>query len=156
MTVTKDTYVTIDYTFSAPDGTLLGSSDYSGPFTFRQGFGDVVPGLDQRMEGARIGERREFVVPAEEAYGERDENKVRRVPRDMLPLGRDPEVGMRVNAAGTVMTITEVTDSEIVLDANHPLAGIALHFDVTVASISDEEPVSDACACGGSCGCGTH
>ena len=90
MTITKDKYVTIEYSFTSPDGELLGSSDYSGPFTFRQGTGDVVPGLDARIEGHRIGEQLEFVIPPEEAYGLRDEAKVKRLAKQHLPLGREP------------------------------------------------------------------
>ena len=156
MTVTKDRYITIEYTFSAPDGTLLGSSEYSGPFTFRQGYGDVVPGLDTRMEGAHVGEERTFIVPPAEGYGERDESLVRRIAPDSLPLGREPEPGLRVNVNGTVMMITEVTAEAVTLDSNHPLAGIPLHFNVRVASISDEAPASHGdCGCGGSCSCGS-
>ncbi len=154
MTVTKDKYITMEYSFTAPDGTLLGSSEYSGPFTFRQGYGDVVPGLDTRMEGARMGEQLSFVIPAAEGYGERDDAKVRQVAPDALPLGRDPEPGLRVNVNGTIMMITEVNDDFLTLDGNHPLAGIPLHFDVKVTGIADEAPQSDSsCSCGGSCNC---
>lgn len=155
MTVTKDKYITMEYRFAAPDGTLLGSSEYSGPFTFRQGYGDVVPGLDSRLEGATIGEERSFVVPAAEGYGERDESLVRRVAPDALPLGRDAEPGLRVNVNGSIMMITEVRDDFLTLDGNHPLAGVPLHFDVRVTGISDEAPESHGdCSCGGSCSCG--
>lgn len=157
MTITKDKYVTIEYSFTSPDGELLGSSDYSGPFTFRQGTGDVVPGLDARIEGHRIGEQLEFVIPPEEAYGLRDEAKVKRLAKQHLPLGREPEVGMRLNINNTLMVVSSVSDSEIELDANHPLAGMALHFDVSISDVSDEAPVQDQeCGCGGSCGCGGH
>lgn len=154
MVATKDKFITIEYTFSAPDGTLLGSSEYSGPFTFRQGYGDVVPGLDAHVEGAAVNDQLSFVIEPGEGYGERDEDKVRRLAKDALPLGRDPEPGLRVNVGGTVMIITDVTDTEIVLDANHPLAGIPLHFDIRVIDISDEEPQQEgSCGCGGTCGC---
>jgi FKBP-type peptidyl-prolyl cis-trans isomerase SlyD len=154
MTVTQDKYITIEYTFSAPDGSILGSSEYSGPFTFRQGYGDVVPGLDARVEGAVIGEELTFVIPPEEGYGVRDESKVKQLPVDALPLGRDPEPGMRVNINGTVTVITEVTEDFLTLDNNHPLAGVPLHFNLKVLEVSDEAPFSHGgCGCGGSCNC---
>ncbi|TVR68221.1 MAG: peptidylprolyl isomerase [Spirochaetaceae bacterium] len=154
MTVTKDKYITIEYSFSAPDGTLLGSSEYSGPFTFRQGYGDVVPGLDSRVEGAGVGEELSFVIPPEEGYGERDESKAKKLTLDALPLGRDPEPGMRVNINGTVTVITEVSDDFLTLDSNHPLAGVPLHFDLRIVGISDEAPPDQGgCGCGGTCGC---
>lgn len=154
MVVTKDKYITIEYTFAAPDGTLLGSSDYSGPFTFRQGYGDVVPGLDARVDGASLGDELSFIIPPEEGYGVRDESKVQHLPKEALPLGREPEPGLRVNVGGTIMVITEVTGDRIVLDANHPLAGIPLHFDVRISDIADHAPEAEgACGCGGSCSC---
>lgn len=154
MVVTRDTYITIEYTFSTPDGDLLGSSEYSGPFTFRHGYGDVVPGLDSRIEGAVVGEERSFVIPPGEGYGERDESKVKRLPADALPLGREPEPGMRVHINGTVTTITEVSDDHITLDGNHPLAGIPLHFQLRVTDISPEAPETHGgCGCGGTCAC---
>jgi FKBP-type peptidyl-prolyl cis-trans isomerase SlyD len=154
MTATRDTFVTITYTFTAPDGTLLGSSDYSGPFTFRHGYGDVVVGLDTHTEGAAVGDRLSFVVAPEEGYGERDENKVRRLAKDALPMGREPEPGLRVNVGDEVMIITEVTGDEIVLDGNHPLAGVPLHFDITITDISTEDPRAEhSCGCGGTCSC---
>ena len=154
MVVTKDKFITIEYTFTAPDGTLLGSSDYSGPFTFRQGYGDVVPGLDTEVDGANVGDELEFVIQPEDGYGVRDEDKVRRLPKDALPLGREPEPGLRVNVGGTIMIITDVTDDEIVLDANHPLAGIPLHFSVRITDIADEAPEAQGgCGCGGTCSC---
>lgn len=157
MVVTADKYITIDYTFSSPDGTVLGSSDYSGPFTFRQGYGDVVPGLDTRVEGASTGEELSFVIPPAEGYGERDESKVKHLPKDALPLGRDPEPGMRVNINGTVMVITSVDDTMLTLDGNHPLAGVPLHFNLRVRGISDEAPEGFGACCGGgggsSCAC---
>lgn len=153
MTATKDTFVTIDYTFHAPDGTLLGSSDYSGPFTFRHGYGDVVPGLDTHTEGARVGDELTFVVEPEEGYGHRDESKVRRLAKSALPLGREAEPGLRVNVDNTIYVITEVGTDELVLDANHPLAGIPLHFSVRITDIAAEDPRDASCGCGGTCSC---
>lgn len=154
MKATRDTFVTMEYTFTAPDGTLLGSSDYSGPFTFRHGYGDVVPGLDTHTEGASIGDHLTFVVDPAEGYGERDEAKVRRIARDALPLGREPEPGLRVNVNDTIYIITEVTATELVLDANHPLAGIPLNFDIRITDIASEDPrEASSCGCGGTCSC---
>lgn len=154
MKATRDTYVTMEYEFTSADGTLLGSSDYSGPFTFRHGYGDVVPGLDTNTEGATVGEELSFVVPPEEGYGVRDETKVRRLAKDALPLGRDPEVGLRVNVNNSVLIITDVTENEIVLDGNHPLAGVELHFTVRITDIALEDPrEASSCGCGGTCSC---
>ncbi|MDA3948568.1 MAG: FKBP-type peptidyl-prolyl cis-trans isomerase [Spirochaeta sp.] len=154
MKAIRDAFVTMEYTFTAPDGTLLGSSDYSGPFTFRHGYGDVVPGLDTHTQGASIGDQLTFVVDPADGYGERDEAKVRTIARDALPLGREPEPGLRVNVNDTIYVITEVTATELILDANHPLAGIPLSFDIRITDIATEDPrEASSCGCGGTCSC---
>ena len=76
MTVTKEKYVTIAYNFSTPEGYLLGTSDRQGPLTFCAGSGDIIPGLDNALAGAEEGQVLDFVIPAAEAYGERDETLV--------------------------------------------------------------------------------
>ena len=106
MTVTKDKYVTIEYRFTSPEGELLGSSDYSGPYTFRQGTGDVVPGLDARIEGRTIGEQLTFTIPPEEAYGPRDETKIKRLAKrhDSLTLHNLRNTG---HSAAEVIALAE-------------------------------------------------
>ena len=153
-TSTKDLYMTINYTMTAPDGTVLGASRYNGPFTFKIGGGDAMPGLESRLAGANAGDSLRFDVPAEEAYGERDEQLVRTLPKSLLRLEREPEPGMRMNVNGTIMTITEVTEADVVMDGNHPLAGVPLHFDAEVTAVSDQAPEDHHdCTCGGTCEC---
>lgn len=158
MILTANKYVTISYKFSTPDGYLLGSSDHQGPLSFVAGSGDVITGLDRQIIGHDIGEDLTFVIPPEEAYGTRDESLVTTMPLSKLPPGTQPRVGMKLDAEvggrWRVCLISEIRDDELVLDANHPLAGVPLHFECSILSIDDEAPVS-SCGCGsGGCGSG--
>ncbi|NCN05771.1 MAG: peptidylprolyl isomerase [Spirochaetales bacterium] len=160
MTVTDNTQVTIHYTFSTSDGRALGSSDQSGPFAFVPGRGDAVPGLESRILGAKKGESFRFEIPAAEAYGEWDEDKEFQFPPSALEGLGDIEVGMRVSTTmegrSVDLVITEITPEQIVLDANHPLAGHDIVFEGLVAEIEEAPEMAAGCGCGHSCGCGGH
>ena len=161
MTITKEKYVTIAYSFSTPEGYLLGTSDRQGPLTFCAGSGDIISGLDAHLAGAEEGQELSFVIPAAEAYGERDESLVAQVVASDLNLGTEPKIGYRVEAQiggrWRSALISDVEGEKITVDANHPLAGVPLHFQTTVLSVSDEAPVMEGCGCGGGgCGCGSH
>ncbi|MEI8095751.1 MAG: FKBP-type peptidyl-prolyl cis-trans isomerase [Spirochaetales bacterium] len=157
MTITKEKYVTIAYSFSTPDGFLLGTSDRQGPLTFCAGSGDIISGLDSNLIGVAEGENKKFVVSAAEAYGVRDESLVAELSATDLGLDIEPKVGYRIEAQiggrWRSALISEVANGKVTVDANHPLAGVDLHFDCTVLGISDEAPVQESCGCGGG-GCG--
>lgn len=160
MTVTAEKYITINYKFTTPDGLLLGTSDRQGPLTFCAGSGDIISGLDARLQGHEAGEELSFVIPAEEAYGVRDESLVKTIKKSELPA--EPKIGTRIDAEiggrWRVALISEIKGEDVVLDANHPLAGVPLHFDCSIVSVEDEPPfVEHGCGCGGGgCGCGGH
>jgi len=161
MTVTKEKYVTVAYQFSTPEGYLLGTSDRQGPLTFCAGSGDVIAGLDSALSGAEQGQVLDFIIPAAEAYGDRDESLVTQLAASDLGLGGEPRVGFRVEAQidgrWRSALISEVDGDKLTVDANHPLAGVPLHFHTEVLSISDEAPIMEGCGCGGGgCGCGGH
>ena len=157
MTVTKEKYVTIAYNFSTPEGYLLGTSDRQGPLTFCAGSGDIISGLDKALAGAEEGQVLDFVIPASEAYGERDESLVAQMAVADLGLPGEPKIGYRVEAQiggrWRSALISDVEGDKVTVDANHPLAGVPLHFKTTVLTVSDEAPVMEGC--GGSCGCGS-
>lgn len=161
MTITKEKYVTISYSFSTPDGFLLGTSDRQGPLTFCAGSGDIISGLDQALAGVEEGENTKFVVSAADAYGLRDESLVAEMTATELGLDLEPKIDYRVEAQiggrWRSALISEVTEGKVTVDANHPLAGVDLHFDCTVLGISDVAPVQESCGCGGGgCGCGSQ
>lgn len=158
MTVTKDKYVTIAYNFSTPDGYLLGTSDRQGPLTFCAGSGDILTGLDSRLAGAEEGQVLDFVIPPAEAYGDRDESLVTQTTKQELGIGGEARIGFRVEAQiggrWRSALISDIDGDKLTVDANHPLAGVSLHFHTTVLSVSDEAPVMESCGCGGG-GCGS-
>ena len=152
----------MDYKFKTVEGTLLGSSEQSGPFSFILGSGDVVPGLDSRIEGAKIGDTLSFIVPADEAYGQRRDDLVFVVPKERFEDIDDLDVGVRIQSTvhgrPAELTVVEVAEKEIILDANHPLAGLDISFEVNITDLEEvpEELLraqSQGCACGGNCSC---
>ncbi len=142
MQVAQDKVVSIDYTLTGPQGEVLDSSQDRGPLTYLQGVGNIIPGLEKQLEGKSTGDQVKVTVPAAEAYGERDERLVQPVPRDSFKGVERLEPGMRFqasvpNGAQGVVTIVSVDQNEVTIDANHPLAGVPLTFDVTVVDVRD-------------------
>jgi FKBP-type peptidyl-prolyl cis-trans isomerase SlyD len=140
MQIANQKVITIDYTLTDEAGDVLDSSEQDGPLSYLHGSGNIVPGLEQALEGKTVGDALKVVVSPDDAYGERDERLVQAVPREQFPDG-DIEVGMRFRADSPggmkVLTVVGVDDAEVTVDANHPLAGRTLSFDVTVRGIRD-------------------
>lgn len=153
MTADRDRYVILEYSFYTPEGTLLGSSRYHGPLVFRVGRGEVIDGLDRRIQGHHEGEDLVFVIPPEEAYGARDEGLVLTLTLQELGL-KEAEVGDRVQVKiqdrWYNAYVSAVEGSQVTVDANHPLAGIPLHFECSLVQVSETPPVL---SCSGGCGC---
>src|SRR5262245_57838957 len=140
MKVAKNTVVSIDYTLTADDGEVLDSSKGQDPLQYLHGHGQIVAGLERALEGKDAGESLKVDVSPKDGYGERDAKKVMQVVRAKLPKDLDPEVGMQLGGQdnhGNVIPlwITNVTEAEVTLDGNHPLAGQTLHFAVEVKSV---------------------
>ena len=138
--VKKGDTVRIHYTGTLADGAVFDSSEGRDPLEFTVGAGQVIPGLEAGMEGMAVGEARVVEVPADQAYGPVFDEARQAVPRSDLPDEIPLEVGTQVHAhneQGQVMTlsIAEVSETHVVLDANHPLAGKDLTFAVELVSI---------------------
>lgn len=130
--------VTVHYVGKLDDGEVFDSSRETGePFSFRAGVGEVIEGFDKAVLGLSVGEKKTFRLEPEEAYGERDEDLIIQVPAQGAPEGL--EVGDRVRLGQTPATVVGVTEEVITLDANHPLAGEALTFEVELISIESPE-----------------
>jgi len=132
--------VKIHYTGTLDDGTQFDSSSGRDPLEFEIGSGQVIPGFDKAVEGMSVGESKSVRIEPADAYGRHHDQLVQTVSRDALPENIAPEIGMRLqsqNPDGQVieLTVTEVTDDSITVDANHPLAGQALNFDVELTAI---------------------
>ena len=135
---TGDT-VRVHYTGTLSDGSVFDSSRGRDPLEFTLGEGRVIAGFDDAVSGMEPGEERQVIIPAAEAYGEHRSELVFPVPRSQFPEGMEPEAGLEVQITQgdqrAVARITEVADETVTLDANHPLAGKELTFDLQLVEI---------------------
>lgn len=132
--------VRVHYTGKLEDGTVFDSSKGREPLEFTIGQEQVIPGFEQAVVGMTPGESKSERIEMEQAYGPRNEALVVNVGRQDFPDDMTPQVGDRVNLRrddGRLIPvlITEVTDTEVTLDANHPLAGQNLVFDIELVDI---------------------
>lgn len=129
-------HVTLHYTLRDPSGRVIDTSEGGSPVTYVEGCGQVIDGLDEQLREVAPGVRTRVQVPAAQAYGPRDEAQVLRIKRSKMPVSGELKVG-DVFRAGTdqhapVVAVVGLEGEEVILDANHPLAGMDLTFDVTV------------------------
>lgn len=128
--------VRVHYTGRLDNGKVFDTSDGGEPLEFRVGAGEVIPGFDEGVLGMLVGAKKSVEIEAEDAYGPRAEQLVNTIPRAGINLGAtQPEVGMSLtmhiaDGQEIPVTITEVTATHITLDANHPLAGQRLIFEI--------------------------
>ena len=132
--------VKIHYTGTLDDGTQFDSSAGREPLEFELGSGQVIPGFDKAVEGMAVGDSKNVRIEAVDAYGPRHEQLVQEVDRSLLPDDLDPREGMTLQSNspdGQTMqfTVTAVAAETITVDANHPLAGQALSFDIELVEI---------------------
>jgi FKBP-type peptidyl-prolyl cis-trans isomerase SlyD len=161
MNIKKDKVVTIDYSLRDAAGKLLDSSEAGQPLIYLHGNDNIIPGLEKHLEGKQSGDAVSCVVPAVEAYGERDESLVFKVSKKEFGDATDIAPGMQFEAHGDdgsqIVTVVDIADEEVTIDANHPLAGEALHFDVKVVGVreaTEEELHHGHVHASGGCGCG--
>ena len=125
--------ITFHYTLSDADGVELETSVSREPVTFMSGVGMIVPGLEKELIHFAVGDKRRVEVKAEEAYGLIDFGKFVQVPREALPKPDVKPGDLFQSSTGPMpFTVKEVTETHVVLDGNHPLAGEDLVFDVEV------------------------
>jgi peptidylprolyl isomerase len=133
--------VKVHYTGRLDDGTVFDSSQDRDPLAFTLGTGEVIPGFEQAVLGMSVGETRTHRIEAEEAYGEHRDEMVLRVEREQLPPDLHPEAGQQLQiqqSSGEVIpvVVTDVDSDSITLDANHPLAGQPLTFEIELVEVS--------------------
>lgn len=132
--------VKVHYHGKLTDGTTFDSSEGRNPLEFEVGSGAVIPGFDNGVMGMSVGDKRTINIPADEAYGQRVPELVMEFPKERFPEEMEPEVGMQLmmnNGAGQQfpVTIVDVKDEVVTLDANHQLAGQDLIFDIELVDI---------------------
>ncbi|MDK2956258.1 MAG: hypothetical protein PWQ57_1754 [Desulfovibrionales bacterium] len=133
----KGDTVSVHYTGTLDDGTVFDSSRERDPLSFEVGAGTVIAGFDGAVEGMEVGESCKVVIEKEDAYGERSEERMVRVPVAELPAGVEVGSMLQTESMGQpiVLTVTEIDDEAALLDGNHPLAGERLTFDIELVSV---------------------
>lgn len=131
----------LHYKGTLDDGTVFDSSEGREPLAFELGSGQIIPGLDAGVTGMEVGEKRSVRVEPEQAYGVHQPEMVQAVDRASVPdhIPTEPGTQLQVqtqDGQALNVTVTEVTETEVFLDANHPLAGKALTFDVELVEIA--------------------
>ena len=144
MQITKDAVVSFHYTLNDAEGRVLDSSEGREAFAYIHGSGMIVPGLEEHMEGKTSGTSLKVEVAPEKGYGQVDPQLLQKVPVDRFG-GQTVEAGMQFQTPENhVFTVVEVNDAEVLLNGNHPLAGVTLHFnvDITDVRMATEEELS--------------
>ena len=159
LTVEENKVVTFEYTLKNDSGEILDSSAKTAPLEYLHGSGNIIPGLEAELEGKKVGDKFKASIEAEDAYGLRFEELVQKIDRDKLSHLPSIEIGMQLQAYDEegmqILTVIDITDNEVTLDGNHPLAGEKLHFDVEIIDIREAtEDEIEFGLNGGECGCG--
>ena len=133
--------VHVHYTGRLDDGSVFDASEGRDPLEFTLGQGQVIGGFDDAVSGMAVGDAKTVRIPSDEAYGPRRDELLIEVPRAQLPDGLDVEVGMqlqlrREDGGAMPVTVAETGEAAITLDANHPLAGQALTFELQLVGIA--------------------
>jgi FKBP-type peptidyl-prolyl cis-trans isomerase SlyD len=141
--IAHHTVASFNYRLTDDSGELIDGSE-GEPLAYIHGTHSIIPGLEQALEGKRAGDALQVRLPPELAYGERDEELVQEVSRDALPVEAEIEVGVQFHAENEegqhILTVVGVDGDSVRLDANHPLAGKTLVFDVQVVSVRAATP----------------
>lgn len=132
--------VKVHYTGKFEDGTVFDTSADRDPLEFTIGRGQLIPGFEQAVIGMSPGESKTVNIPADEAYGQHNAEMLTEVDRSQFPADLNPEVGQqlqlnRSDGQTVVVTVASVSESTVTLDANHPLAGKDLIFDIQLVEI---------------------
>lgn len=171
MTVTKNKVVSIDYTLTDDKNNILDSTTGGAPLVYLHGAGNIIPGLEKALEGKAPGDHFSAHISAADAYGERDAGLVTDIPRGNFDAAAiEPGMQFHAHTSGGIQmfTVTGVSGDTVTVDGNHPLAGLALNFEVTVAEVREASGdelshghVHGGCDCDGEndcgeeCGCGS-
>jgi FKBP-type peptidyl-prolyl cis-trans isomerase SlyD len=141
MTIANDRVVSINYTLTNAQSQILDATGVE-PFSYLHGHRNIIPGLERALNGKNQGDSFTIHIPAAEAYGERSEKLVTRVPLERFKGAASVQAGMQFQAEtpdGDVqlVTVTAVDDDTVTIDGNHPMAGLDLNFDVSVVDVRE-------------------
>lgn len=141
-TAKKGDVVVINYTVRTGDGRVVGGTEQAGPQTLTLGKAEIFPAIEEALDGMEVGAEKSVTVASADAFGPRRDEMVVQLPREQLPKDQEPQPGMTLSARqqdGTTvnLVITEVSDTVVTADGNHPLAGEDLHFGLTLVEIKE-------------------
>ena len=149
MNIANNCVVAFHYTLTDDDGNEIDSSKGKEPLAYLHGHSGIIPGLERELEGKVVGDAMKVTVEPTDGYGEMNPELVQAVPREAFQGVDNIEVGMQFQAQGQggqvqMVVVREVSDESVTVDANHPLAGQTLHFDVSIEDVREatEEEVS--------------
>jgi FKBP-type peptidyl-prolyl cis-trans isomerase SlyD len=142
MTIKHNSAVSFHYTLTDDSGQQLDSSAGGEPLAYLHGAGNIVPGLENALEGKNIGDSMTVAVSAAEGYGESKPELIQEVPREAFQGIDDIQVSMQFeaqtgNGQSVPVTVTAVTEAFVTVNGNHPLAGKNLNFDVSITDVRD-------------------
>lgn len=137
----KNAVVDIHYTLKNDEGQVMDSSEGRDPLSYLHGANNLIPGLEKELEGKATGATFQTSIPPSEAYGESNPEMVQTINKEMFQGVENIEPGMAFTAQGPQgqqqVVVTKVDGDEVTVDANHPMAGKTLHFDVEVVNVRE-------------------
>ena len=142
MNISDKCVVTFHYTLTNSDGEELDTSVGRDPMKYLHGASNIVPGLEKELKGKSAGDTLKVEVHPDEGYGQVDPKLIQKAPRSAFDGSPEIKPGMQFQAQGPggevqMITVKEITDDEITIDGNHPLAGQVLHFDVSIEEVRE-------------------
>jgi FKBP-type peptidyl-prolyl cis-trans isomerase SlyD len=141
MQISANMVVSIDYTLTDDQGAVIDSSEGREPLAYIQGIGNIIPGLENALEGKAQGDSLKVSIAPEDGYGERSDELTQAVPKQMFEGNDEIQVGMQFQTmtdnGPQVVTVVDIDDENVTVDGNHPLAGENLNFDVTIVDIRE-------------------
>lgn len=139
--VSSGKVVSFSYTLSDDGGNTLEKTESGEPMQYLHGHQNIIPGLESQLEGMDIGDTKKVSVKPSDGYGEFDQNLVFKVPRENFPQGVEITPGMefqtQTEAGPLIIRVEEVNEGHVMVNANHPMAGQTLHFDVKIEDVRD-------------------
>ncbi len=139
MEISENSVVSFDFILKDKDGQVLDSSEQDGPLVYLHGAGQLVPGLENGLMGKKIGDRFDVTLAPADAYGDRNDELIQKVPKSEFQSPDELQIGMQFEVpsegGAVLLTITAIEGDDVIVDGNHPLAGETLHFNITVTEV---------------------